>query len=78
MDEIGASISERRAKDIAPFDDREVDYAVVLCAGGVCPFFPWVKEMIHVDFPDPTKVLAAYRRSRDAIAAWIDGWFGGK
>lgn len=37
------------------------------------------KKMIHAKFPDPTKatgttdkVLAAYRRSRDAIAAWID------
>ncbi len=47
--------------------------------------FSWAKETIHVDFPDPgratgtpDKVMAAYRRSRDAITAWIDGREGRK
>ena len=42
--------------------------------------FPWTKETLHTNFPDPTratgteeKVLAAYRRSRDEIIAWIEG-----
>ncbi|MCK8518484.1 arsenate reductase ArsC [Methanoculleus sp. 7T] len=85
MGEIGAGIAGQRAKDIALFDEKEMDYVVALCSGGVCPMFPWAKETIHADFPDPTKatgtadkVLAAYRRSRDAIAAWIDERFGGK
>ncbi|PKL62292.1 MAG: low molecular weight phosphatase family protein [Methanomicrobiales archaeon HGW-Methanomicrobiales-2] len=83
MGEIGISISEQRAKDLTLFDGTEMDYVVALCAGGICPMFPWTKETLHVDFPDPgratgtpDKVLAAYRRSRDAIAAWIDGKFG--
>lgn len=83
MDEIGIDISEQRAKDLALFDGKEMNSVIVLCAGGVCPMFPWTKEKLHVDFPDPgratgtpDKVLAAYRRSRDAIAAWIDGRYG--
>lgn len=85
MDEIGIDISKQRAKDLALFDGKEMDYAVVLCAGGVCPMFPWAKETIHVDFPDPgratgtpDRVLEAYRRSRDAIIAWIGGRSGVK
>ncbi len=83
MDEIGIDISKQQAKDLALFDGKEMDYVVALCAGGVCPMFPWTKETIHTDFPDPArvtgtpdKVLAAYRRSRDAMAAWLDGRFG--
>ncbi|NMA11262.1 Arsenate reductase [Methanoculleus chikugoensis] len=85
MGEIGVDISKQRAKDLALFDGKEMDYVVVLCAGGVCPMFPWAKETIHVDFPDPgratgtpDKVMAAYRRSRDAVTAWLDGRFGVK
>ena len=84
MAEIGIGIAGQRAKDLSLFDGKEMDYVVTLCAGGVCPMFPWTKETIHVDFPDPTratgtpdKVLATYRRSRDAITAWIDRQFGG-
>ena len=84
MAEIGIGIAGQRAKDLSLFDGKEMDYVVALCAGGVCPMFPWTKETIHVDFPDPTratgtpdKVLATYRRSRDAITAWIDRQFGG-
>ncbi|MDK2916568.1 MAG: hypothetical protein PWR25_1125 [Euryarchaeota archaeon] len=83
MGEIGVDISKQQAKDLGLFDGEEMDYVVALCAGGVCPMFPWTKETIHVDFPDPgratgtpDKVRAAYRRSRDAITAWIDGQFG--
>ncbi|MDV4341861.1 arsenate reductase ArsC [Methanoculleus sp. YWC-01] len=85
MDEIGIDISKQRAKDLALFDGKEMDYVIALCSGGVCPMFPWTKETIHVDFPDPAKatgtpdrVLEAYRRSRDAIIAWIDGRSGVK
>jgi len=80
MGEIGIDISKQQAKDLTLFDGKEMDYVIALCAGGVCPMFPWAKETIHVDFPDPgratgtpDKVMAAYRRSRDAITAWIDG-----
>ncbi|MDN7011815.1 arsenate reductase ArsC [Methanoculleus sp. FWC-SCC3] len=85
MGEIGIDISKQQAKDLTLFDGKEMDYAVALCAGGVCPMFPWTKETIHVDFPDPgratgspDRVLAAYRRSRDAVIAWIDERFGVK
>ncbi len=84
MDEIGIDISKQQAKDLALFDGKEMESVIALCAGGVCPMFPWTKETLHVDFPDPgratgtpDKVLAAYRQSRDAITAWIDGRYGG-
>lgn len=80
MSEIGVDISGQRAKDIGLFDGEEMDYVISLCAGGICPMFPWTKETLHPDFPDPTrvtgtrdKVIAAYRRSRDEIIAWIEG-----
>ncbi|MDD2474176.1 MULTISPECIES: arsenate reductase ArsC [unclassified Methanoculleus] len=85
MNEIGIDIAGQRAKDLGLFDGKEMDYVVALCSGGVCPMFPWTRETIHADFPDPAratgtpdKVFTAYRRSRDAICAWIDGKFGGK
>ena len=80
MAEIGIDISGQRAKDLGLFDGKEMDYVIALCSGGVCPMFPWAKETISVDFPDPARVtgpkdrvLSAYRRSRDAIIDWIDG-----
>jgi len=80
MAEIGVDISEQQAKDLALFDGEEMDYVIALCAGGVCPMFPWAKETLHVDILDPAKatgteekVLAAYRRSRDDIIDWIEG-----
>jgi arsenate reductase len=83
MAEIGIDISGHRAKDISEFDGEEMDYLVAICEGGLCPVFPWAKEEIHREFPDPSRlsgteeeIMAGIRRIRDDITAWIDSTFG--
>ena len=50
---------------------------------GACPFFPWAKETLHVEFPDPSKasgseaeIKEVFRDVRDRITTWIDAQFG--
>jgi arsenate reductase len=83
MAEIGIDISGHRVKDIAEFDEHEMDYLVTVCEGGVCPLFPRAKEEIRREFPDPSKltgtdeeIVAGIRRIREEITAWIDAAFG--
>lgn len=83
MDEIGIDISGQRSKDIAGFDEQEMDVMVAMCEGGVCPFFPWADEEIHRSFPDPAalsgsdgEIIEGIRRIRDEITGWIDETFG--
>lgn len=79
MQEIGIDISGAKPKLIDEFDGIEMDLLVTLCDSGTCPLFPWAKETIHQDFPDPKGItgteeerLAAIRAIRDAITGWID------
>jgi len=83
MAEIGIDISGHRVKDLAEFDGQEMDVLVAVCEGGTCPIFPWADEMMHQEFPDPSKltgtdeeIMAGVRRVRDEITAWIDERFG--
>ncbi|MDN7024833.1 arsenate reductase ArsC [Methanoculleus sp. FWC-SCC1] len=83
MGEIGIDISGQRSKEIAEFDEQEMDVMVAMCEGGVCPFFPWANEEIHRSFPDPAalsgtddEILEGIRRIRDEITGWIDETFG--
>ncbi|MCM2465117.1 arsenate reductase ArsC [Methanoculleus oceani] len=84
MAEIGIDISGHRSKDLGEFDEQEMDLLVAVCEGGLCPFFPWAKEEIHQEFPDPSRltgtdeeIMAGVRRIRDEITGWIDATFGG-
>lgn len=84
MAEIGIDISGHRSKDLGEFDEQEMDYLVAVCEGGICPLFPWAKEEIHREFPDPSnltgtdeEVMAGVRRIRDEIIGWLDATFGG-
>jgi arsenate reductase (thioredoxin) len=83
MAEIGIDISGHRVKDLAEFDEQEMDYLVAVCGSGTCPVFPWAGEEIHKEFPDPSRlagtddeVMASVRRIRDEITGWIDATFG--
>lgn len=85
MREIGVDISSQRSKPIAEFAGQDMDLAVTVCDAGrsACPFFPWAKETLHREFPDPAQakgpeeaVHAAFTEVRDRIASWIDDWFG--
>ena len=82
MAEIRIYISGHRAKDLGEFDGREMDVLVAVCEGGICPLFPWAKEEIHREFPDPSgltgtdeEIMAGIRRIRDEITSWIDTTF---
>jgi arsenate reductase len=81
MAEMGLDIRDHRSKSVDEFLDREFDYVVTVCdhANENCPYFPVGKEMIHQGFEDPAAVkgnngekLAAFRRVRDEIKAWIE------
>ena len=83
MAEIGIDISGHRSKDLGEFDEQEMDVLVAVCEGGICPLFPWAKEEIHREFPDPAnlagtdeEIMAGIRRIRDEITGWLDATFG--
>ena len=85
MKEIGMDISGQRSKTLSEFVSREMDLVVTVCdhARAACPFFPWAKEILHKEFPDPStmkgaeeQVYTAFRAVRDQITAWIDDYFG--
>jgi arsenate reductase (thioredoxin) len=86
MGEIGIDISGYRSKSVDRFLSMDFDYVITLCdnAREACPYFPHGKETLHRSFPDPASVsgseeekLAAFRRVRDEIQAWITERFGG-
>lgn len=85
MAEIGIDISAQRSKPLSDFFRKEMDTVVTVCdmAHGVCPAFPWTKESIHAEFPDPEvltgtadEIIIGFRQIRDAITEWIDIKFG--
>lgn len=82
MAEIGVSIAEQTADDVAAYRDAELDYIVTLCGGAqdVSPFLRAQEMVIHQPFDDPAAVPAseqpeAFRSVRDALADWIDRTF---
>jgi arsenate reductase len=81
MMEIGIDISAQRSKLLSEFVGREMDIVITVCdtSRQTCPVFPWTKEMLHVDFPDPARAVGSdeeireeYRKVRDAIVRWIE------
>jgi arsenate reductase len=81
MKEIGVDISGQQSKPLGDFNGVEMDLAVTVCdsAPAAGPFFPWAKENVHAEFPDPVgkggneeQHLAVFRDIRDRIVSWID------
>jgi len=84
MREIGVDISGQRSKPLSEFEGREMDLVVTVCdsARAACPFFPWAKETLHKEFPDPAgkkgteeRISVTFRNVRDQITGWIDEYF---
>lgn len=78
--EVGIDISGNRSKSVDEFGGREFDYVITVCdnARENCPYFPAKTRLIHRSFDDPATVegdeetrLAAFRRVRDEIAAYL-------
>jgi arsenate reductase (thioredoxin) len=82
MGELGIDISGHISKNMLNYIDKSFDYVLTVCdhAAESCPIFPGGGKRIHRDFPDPSfapeaERLAAFRRTRDDIAAWLGELF---
>jgi arsenate reductase len=80
--EIGIDISSHESKSVDDIDPAKVDTVITLCAEEVCPAFLGQAERLHWPIPDPAVIegdeqerLDAFRRTRDALAAWIAALF---
>ena len=80
MAEIGIDIQDHRAKGLDAFRDVVFDEVVTVCdhAQETCPVVPGGGVRRHQSFEDPAAatgteadILAAFRRVRDEIRAWI-------
>jgi arsenate reductase len=87
MKEIGIDISGHRSKVVDEFKDDAFDYVLTVCdnANESCPIFPGHTNRIHKSFNDPATVeggdaerLAAFRRIRDEIRAYLRQEFSAK
>lgn len=80
LGELGIDISAHRSKHVDEVLGQNFDYVLTVCdnAKESCPVFPSTAKCIHHNFEDPAAVqgseedrLAAFRRVRDQIAAWL-------
>jgi arsenate reductase len=85
MKEIGIDITTQFSKSLESLHGKEMDIAVILCdeRAGVCPMYPWAKEVVHTRFPDPgeftgdeEELRSKFRTLREEITHWIDAYFG--
>lgn len=81
--ERGIDWSAARSNAMQEFVDQPFDRVITVCdeAAEVCPVFPGAGTRIHAGFDDPATVegsesvrLDAYRRIRDEIEVWADGF----
>jgi arsenate reductase len=80
MAEAGIDIRGHRSKSVDEFMGQEFDVVITVCdhANEICPVFPGKTRRVHESFEDPAAVvgseeqrLAAFRRVRDEIRAWL-------
>ena len=84
MSEIGIDISNHRSKSVDEFVSQRFDYVITVCdnAKESCPVFPGAAARIHQSFEDPPAPgvgdddfrLAVFRRVRDEIRRWMEGF----
>lgn len=84
MQEIGIDISDHRSKPVDEYRGEAFDYVITVCdqAKETCPVFPGRANHIHQSFEDPPargtkpdgETLAIFRRVRDQIREWLDGF----
>lgn len=87
MQEWGIDLRDHTSKTLDAFAGQTMDFVVTVCdhARENCPWFPARQQNLHQSFPDPSSVegsdevkLLAFRRTRDALAAWIEATFGAR
>ncbi len=85
MQDLGIDLAGHRSEHVDAYAATPIDYVVTVCdaARETCPYLPARKRNLHHSFADPSAVagadaqkLAAFRRARDEIAAWIETTFG--
>ncbi|WP_243439819.1 arsenate reductase ArsC [Fundidesulfovibrio soli] len=86
MAEAGVDISGQSSKTVDDLATKEFDWIITLCghANENCPYFPGKARRIHAGFDDPPalakaaateeEALAHYRRVRDEIKAFVQGF----
>ena len=84
MDELGIDISAQRSKSVDEFAGQKFDYVITVCnsAKETCPIFSGKAIRIHQTFEDPppgiigdeSSRLAIFRRVRDEIKEWLEGF----
>ena len=84
MREIGIDISTHRSKSVDEFRGEQFDYVITVCdnAKESCPVFPGGAVRIHKSFEDPPAPgvgddnfrLSVFRRVRDEIRQWMEGF----
>lgn len=85
MREVAIDISAQRAKGVAEFLGKPVQYVVTVCANAKekCPVFPATFKVVHWDLEDPAAAqgsteekLEVFRKIRDQIRERIERQFG--
>lgn len=83
MRELGIDIAGHRSKHVNEFLGQQFDYVITVCdnARESCPVFSGGSKKIHHSFDDPpvysgspTEHLAIFRRVRDEIRIFLDGF----
>ncbi|MFQ5748422.1 MAG: arsenate reductase ArsC [Planctomycetota bacterium] len=76
MEEAGVSTAGAHSEPLSDFLGQDWDLVVTLCdsAGQNCPVFPGARRTLHRSFEDPSRdgTLAAFRRVRDEIRAFVE------
>ncbi len=85
MEEAGYDLSGQRSKDVTEYLGKtHFGYLITVCAHAEthCPrTFLGVSERLHWPIDDPAafegseeETLAAFRRARDEVAAYVEAW----
>ncbi|MHC4509135.1 MAG: arsenate reductase ArsC [Planctomycetota bacterium] len=81
MAEAGVDISSQKSEHVDDFLGIDFDYVITLCGNAQeqCPVFGGKAVLVHKPFEDPTmalgspdQIMAAFRRTRDEIRAFIE------
>ena len=86
MAEVGVDISGHQSQHLDEFPLDSLDHVVTVCSSAAesCPVPPPGVDVTHAPFDDPprlaqelddpTDVMAAYRRVRDEIRVFVEGF----
>ncbi len=86
MAEAGVDIRGQRSQHVKDFRDHDLDYVVTVCdsAHEACPVFHGDTVVVHRSFDDPPRLardapddaaaLPFYRRVRDEIRTFVEGF----